>query len=739
MTLNASGAISLGGSTVGESINLELNKSATATIGMNDSDVRTLAGISSGAIDLNTFHSKSNIPPFFAATTTPGSTGDFANMSVVDVLNSKLSGSTLVLIAANNSGAISTLYLSRLSSSGSHLWSIKLTGGGWGSISNSTPPTQVHEDGSNNIYIATNRFGGNSVQVAKFDSSGNYVWSSKFAFTNGDVPGSESMSTVDSSGNVFFGGHQQSSYRHYCIKVNSDGSLAWAKQLGTYIYYGTNAVGMYADSSGNIYPTLAGYSGYIDVATYKDMMYKLSSNGSIIHAKYTNYSGAYAAGYLRAQYFNSPIYYSNGNITIAVSDSALYDSYTVQFNNNNTVAWQRKITGDVNYGATIFPVANNGFFHTQWGGIISSAGTLTQPGSTFGLGSILYRAGGDKSAYLTQGPYVARYPIDGSFVGYLQLTSASSTAAFTSSGTNYSPTTNSNFTGLSDNVGGVTLSDIAMTLTSNTVGAYTYGPVSTGNANAVPWSITSLDGITNKSAVYTNPGTYSYVVPAGVTSVTVYAVAGGAGGGRGNVPASPGGNSAYYNNYSVTPGNTYTVVVGSGGINSCYANAGQASWFANQVYGVSTTSNSQTPNLALGRPPTNSYGGGGAAGYGNTSVQTGFGGSGSVTGSGPGGYWTRGWGGGGVGIGGAGANGTSGGFAGAAGTGGSGGEGGVFNGGAFGGSGAGGGQVYCPYCSYFAQPPSVRNNNGGNGARGAVRILYPGSTRSFPNTNTGTL
>jgi hypothetical protein len=36
MPLNASGPISLGGATTGESVNLELSKAATSTISLND-------------------------------------------------------------------------------------------------------------------------------------------------------------------------------------------------------------------------------------------------------------------------------------------------------------------------------------------------------------------------------------------------------------------------------------------------------------------------------------------------------------------------------------------------------------------------------------------------------------------------------------------------------------------------------------------------------------------------------
>ena len=48
MALNASGPISLGGSTAGQSVNLELGQSATSTISFNDTNVRTLTGTTAG-------------------------------------------------------------------------------------------------------------------------------------------------------------------------------------------------------------------------------------------------------------------------------------------------------------------------------------------------------------------------------------------------------------------------------------------------------------------------------------------------------------------------------------------------------------------------------------------------------------------------------------------------------------------------------------------------------------------
>jgi len=61
MPLNPSGQISLGGPVAGQSIALELGLSATATISLNDTNVRTLAGVASGVIVMPTdFYGKSS-------------------------------------------------------------------------------------------------------------------------------------------------------------------------------------------------------------------------------------------------------------------------------------------------------------------------------------------------------------------------------------------------------------------------------------------------------------------------------------------------------------------------------------------------------------------------------------------------------------------------------------------------------------------------------------------------------
>lgn len=61
MPLNTSGPISLGGSTTGQSVNLELGRSATASVSLGETEVRDLAGVSSGAISLSNLYGASAV------------------------------------------------------------------------------------------------------------------------------------------------------------------------------------------------------------------------------------------------------------------------------------------------------------------------------------------------------------------------------------------------------------------------------------------------------------------------------------------------------------------------------------------------------------------------------------------------------------------------------------------------------------------------------------------------------
>lgn len=251
---------------------------------------------------------------------------------------------------------------------------------------------------------------------------------------------------------------------------------------------------------------------------------------------------------------------------------------------------------------------------------------------------------------------------------------------------------------------------------------------------------------------FTTAGTFSWVAPTGVTRVSVVAV-----GGRGtnNYPYGRGGAGlGYKNNYTVTPGCSYSVQVGGA------ANAGN-SFFVNlcTVSGKSNACGSSGTFVGdgggNGGASGGGYSGGGAGGYsgnGGAGVYICCTTGGSGAGGGGGGGSRSGYatccpcfsrfvssGGGGVGILGLGssgtgaANGTVGGGGGSGGGNGTGGSlaGGGITCGSNGGNGGtyGGGQG--AKCPNFITPGTPGSESGG-----AVRIIWPGCARSFPSTRT---
>jgi hypothetical protein len=249
-------------------------------------------------------------------------------------------------------------------------------------------------------------------------------------------------------------------------------------------------------------------------------------------------------------------------------------------------------------------------------------------------------------------------------------------------------------------------------------------------------------------AQFTTPGTYTWVAPTGVRRVSAMCVgAGGSGSGSGAAGvaggAGGGGGLGWRNDIEVTPGTSYTVVVGRGGDYGIGSGRAGNSYFLdtttvvgfggfNATTIVANTSTGGSGGSWTGAgggtggkgadggvdtaSPFKGAGGGGAGGYsGNGGVgtyggTTAFAGSGGGGGGGPGNEAGIGASiaGGGVGLLGQGANGNN------TGGGGSGGTAGTSNApGVYGGGGSG----------------------GTAGANGAVRLIW-GDNRAFPNTNT---
>ena len=176
--------------------------------------------------------------------------------------------------------------------------------------------------------------------------------------------------------------------------------------------------------------------------------------------------------------------------------------------------------------------------------------------------------------------------------------------------------------------------------------------ITRGAASAQGFGFAGNTAAAPGSQSYTTPGTYTWVAPAGVTKVSVVAVGGGQGAGGISNYAGGGGGLGYKNNITVVPGNSYTVVVGTGGISAASScsppTCGTSSYFCNTtlVRGIAPTGTSGVGGGYVGDGGGNGghgyqNGGGGAGGY------SGAGGKGANAGGGTQGTAGAGGGGGG--------------------------------------------------------------------------------------------
>jgi hypothetical protein len=230
--------------------------------------------------------------------------------------------------------------------------------------------------------------------------------------------------------------------------------------------------------------------------------------------------------------------------------------------------------------------------------------------------------------------------------------------------------------------------------------------------------------------LFTASGTW--VCPDGVYSVSVVCVGGGGSttANQFNPAGGNGGSLGYRNNIDVSPGNSYTVVVGAAGQTSYFIDSGTVSGGgAGGAYvgdGGGTGGSGGAGASSSGNPS----GGGGGGGAGGYSGNGGNGGRGGITNTATaGGDGTNGAGGGGGG-GDAPTNGhTNGGYGGGVGVYGEGSSGSGGAAGTFGSPGSNGGNGSGGAYGYGAPGDGNGNYTGGPGA---VRIIW-GLGRSFPN------
>lgn len=151
---------------------------------------------------------------------------------------------------------------------------------------------------------------------------------------------------------------------------------------------------------------------------------------------------------------------------------------------------------------------------------------------------------------------------------------------------------------------------------------------------------------------YSTPGSYNFVVPAGVTMINILGIGGGAGGGKGSPSYDTAGAGDIENIFApVTPGETVSITVGNGGAgrasglaagngdegeDTIVSTAAKDYYFLGGVHDTDTF----VPDKRLRYASNGSGTSGGRAGYGDGGDSGGVGTDGGAGGTGAGGGGT---------------------------------------------------------------------------------------------------
>jgi hypothetical protein len=250
MPLNSSGQISMGGSTTGQSINLELGKSATAQISLNDADARTLAGVASGQISLSNFYGKSNAIQYLGRwASNVSSTSTTFDISGTDNFGNSFGGlqqDDLVIVA--------TGWVQASGTDGNP----GVTSAGW------TEVADLYTGGNRtcNFAVAYKVMGATPDSIVTVSSGGTLMITAIHAFRNINTttPLDATSTTATSTGNILVDGPSITTVTDNAVAITC--GMFGSSNMNPFSTYGPPTVNI-ADSSfgGPNFPTNTIYAG----------------------------------------------------------------------------------------------------------------------------------------------------------------------------------------------------------------------------------------------------------------------------------------------------------------------------------------------------------------------------------------------------------------------------------------------------------------------------------------------
>lgn len=380
MPLNSSGPISIGGTTVGQSIQLELGMSGTATASLNDANFRGLAGVASGTISLFNFYGKSAAVYYLAtheytdasltgAVPAPSGVGtdstgatyffcsDGINQDATNIYKVTPSGTLSFARRVNTTystggvaDASGNMYgvgyfglnattggsIFKFNSSGVKQWhkSLAISGNYW---------TEVAVNSSGDAFVGGIASPQIKIAVGKYNTSGTLQFYRRFSIGSPETGEVTRGLAIDSSSNFYFSAKLRDGggiLTPGVVKYNSSGVLQWVRILtpnAPDAFSGGQSRSIFstADSSGNSYVTYMASRGSFP-STNSQYVIKLDTSGNTLWSR--RFIHAVNTTYIPIEMKTD----ASGNVYILLEAFNTGDMHIVKYNTSGVFQWRRR-------------------------------------------------------------------------------------------------------------------------------------------------------------------------------------------------------------------------------------------------------------------------------------------------------------------------------------------------------------------------------------------------------------
>lgn len=237
------------------------------------------------------------------------------------------SSGNVYAVGESNFSGVNYIQLAKYDASGSIQWQKTL-----GSSSSNNIGFAIAVDSSSNVYVTgyTSTGGTIDIALAKYNSSGTIQWQKRTGGSGGTDSGQGVA--VDSSGNVYVVGYANVSGIDsiQLAKYNSSGTIQWQRKLGN--SSNSYGYGIAVDSSNNVYIT-----GIATISVSTMVIAKYNSSGTIQWQQGVNLSASTTRGRGVAVDSSGNVYVVGENTS---GGSALL---LVKYDSSGSLQWQRRL------------------------------------------------------------------------------------------------------------------------------------------------------------------------------------------------------------------------------------------------------------------------------------------------------------------------------------------------------------------------------------------------------------